>query len=143
MGAIDLDPASCAEANETIRALTYYDRQSDGLSREWRGRVWLNPPYGRGGQAAWTGKLLEEYAAGRVVEAVCLVTNATEAVWFQRLLSHTVCFPRGRISFILPGGKPARGNTHGSAIVYLGVNHWRFVDIFSRIGSVVRQCATR
>lgn len=45
-GAIDLDPASCARANEYIEATTYYDAASNGLAHEWSGTVFLNPPGG-------------------------------------------------------------------------------------------------
>ena len=45
MGAIDLDPASCELANETVRAEKYFDVNSDGLKHQWSGRVWMNPPY--------------------------------------------------------------------------------------------------
>lgn len=46
MGGIDCDPASCEEANRTIRAGTYYTRETNGLTSPWFGRVWLNCPYG-------------------------------------------------------------------------------------------------
>jgi len=45
MGDIDLDPATCAAAQEMIRARTFLTKEDDGLTRPWHGRVWLNPPY--------------------------------------------------------------------------------------------------
>jgi hypothetical protein len=45
MGGIDLDPASSDIAQETVQATTYFTKDDDGLSREWAGKVWLNPPY--------------------------------------------------------------------------------------------------
>lgn len=44
LGRIDLDPASCARANETVRASTYYTKEDDGLTQTWFGNVYLNPP---------------------------------------------------------------------------------------------------
>lgn len=46
MGGIDLDPASCAEANRTVRAEWYFDKAQNGLFQPWHGKVWLNPPGG-------------------------------------------------------------------------------------------------
>jgi hypothetical protein len=62
MGGIDLDPASCATANETVRARTFYSRKDDGLKRPWFGRVWLNPPYGK----FWPLFVRRDLKAGRI-----------------------------------------------------------------------------
>jgi hypothetical protein len=100
MGVIDLDPASCEEANCTVKAQTFFSRKENGFTRAWYGRVFLNPPGGlsdeqerpvkpkcrltgscglplphehRGVEASqkkWWFKLAREYAAGRVTEAI-------------------------------------------------------------------------
>ena len=46
LGIFDTDP--CVPVNplwETARIM--YNKEHDGLSQEWIGRVWLNPPYSR------------------------------------------------------------------------------------------------
>ncbi len=48
LGGIDLDPASCAEAQSWIKAGAYYSSENgeDGWMKPWVGRVFLNPPGG-------------------------------------------------------------------------------------------------
>jgi hypothetical protein len=65
MGAIDLDPASSAEANETVEAHKFYTKEENGLLLPWKGRVWLNPPYG-GEARLFIERLLKEYQVGNV-----------------------------------------------------------------------------
>ena len=65
LGAIDLDPASAPVAQKTIRAARFFTRDDDGLRHEWRGRIWLNPPYSQPDIARFIDKLLAEIDAGR------------------------------------------------------------------------------
>ena len=45
LGRIELDPMSCEEANEVVKASAFFTKQDDGLSKRWRARtVYLNPP---------------------------------------------------------------------------------------------------
>ena len=56
-GAFDLDPAA---SPDNAKAPVFFTEADDGLSQPWKGRVWLNPPYGpvelAGG--TWRKKLL-------------------------------------------------------------------------------------
>ncbi len=54
-GQIDLDPASCAEANKLVRADTFWTKEDNGLAHDWRGykRIFVNPPGGRGLPPLW------------------------------------------------------------------------------------------
>src|SRR5579859_6970510 len=59
MGGIELDPASCAQANRTVQAARYYSQADNGLAQDWTCRsLWCNPPYGRtahiSNQEIWT-----------------------------------------------------------------------------------------
>jgi hypothetical protein len=141
LGAIDLDPASSAEANGTVNAAAYYDVHADGLSQPWHGRVWMNPPYG--GQAGlFVDKLLADYAAGRVVAAVLLLNGyRCDAVWFQPLWEHVLCFTDHRIRFTSPFRDSSPNGTSGSVFVYVGPDRARFVRTFSKFGHVVAKVA--
>lgn len=53
----DLDPASPLEGGDCVPALKKYTRDHDGLAQEWRGLVWLNPPFSH--STAWATKFRE------------------------------------------------------------------------------------
>lgn len=141
MGAIDLDPASCQEANAVVGAKYFFSKEADGLGQFWFGRVFLNPPYGKTGkwsnQDRWSRRLMVEYEVGRVKEAVLLVNAATDTAWFRSLWAYPLCFVTGRIRFWRTAGSAARP-THGSVFVYLGPKTERFATIFSRFGVIAR-----
>src|SRR6266568_9141312 len=103
MGAIDLDPASSAEANKTVRATRYYTKEENGLMHKWPGRVWLNPPYGftsgKSNQAIWSRRLISQHEQGIATEAILLVNAATSEKWFHPLYHYRICFVQGRIRF--------------------------------------------
>ncbi len=142
MGNIDLDPASNPTANEVIQAATYYDKETNGLDKEWAGRVWMNPPYGRdetgSNQDIWTRRLIDHFNAGAVTEAVVLVNASVDTRWFQPLWDFPICFPDHRINFYT-SDSIASGSTHGSALVYLGHNEEKFKSVFKQFGPIVRK----
>ena len=143
-GAIDLDPASCAAANEVVQATNIFTAADDGLTRDWHGRVWLNPPFKRGVCELFIAKLVSEPC----VDAwVCLVSNTTESRWGHRLLNaaDVVCFPNERLSFYGPDAHPAKnGKPLTGQMIAARFNRnrsagiTRFVDAFSDIGWVCR-----
>lgn len=135
MGVIDLDPASCAIANEAIGATRYYDAEANGLEHPWEGRVWLNPPYSSDLIGHFCKKLVGEFTAGRTLEAIVLVNNATETGWFSTLVeaASAVVFPKGRVKFWGPdgqGGAPLQGQ----AVLYFGRHPVKFMTEFHGFG---------
>src|SRR5208337_5588340 len=66
MEGIDLDPASCEEANVTVRATRFYSVDENGLDQEWHGRLWMNPPYTRQLIGQFAEKLVNHYLNGTV-----------------------------------------------------------------------------
>jgi len=147
LGEIDLDPASCPEANLHVQACRYFTQEYDGLAHEWSGRVFLNPPGGivygevrkkwdtRSSACAWWRKLVSEIAAGRVPAAVFVgftleILRTTQGFGWLSALSFPLCVPAERLPF--SGPDP----THANVIVYVGMFPERFRAAFSAIGEV-------
>jgi hypothetical protein len=155
MGAIDLDPFSCAKANEVVQASAYFSEFA--LDREWFGRVFCNPPGGTldrttlepgsgysSAAVAWA-YLLSEYLSGRVEQAVfvCFSLNTfqnSQQVPGMRFAPYMFpfCVPSSRLKFwsearpIGTKNQPAQPN----ALIYLGDNVDAFVEHFSPLGQV-------
>jgi phage N-6-adenine-methyltransferase len=141
MGGIDLDPGSCEQANEIVKARVFFTKEDDGLKHDWPGRVWMNPPYG-GLTEAFVSRLINQYNKGITKEAIVLVnSHATDTKWFQPLWDHLLCFTNHRINFIAPGGLSGIGSTHGSVFIYIGPKKERFANVFSQFGAVVGRFA--
>lgn len=88
---------AAASANNT-KCEHFYTEQVNSLDRDWRGRVWLNPPYGRS-IAKWVKKARTESSKGALV--VCLLKHATETKWWDDIIDSnaTVFRIRGRVKF--------------------------------------------
>lgn len=140
LGEIDLDPASHPMANDTVKAKGYFTLDDDGLEHDWRGRVFLNPPYGDL-VAPFVNKAVGEYEAGHISEAIVLVNaHSTDASWFQGLFGYLLCFTDHRINFYNSADlEPSTGSTHGSVFIYLGSNEAKFADAFHQFGAVLKR----
>jgi len=138
MGSIDTDPASNEIAQKNIKAPTYYTQFDDGLSQQWLGNVWLNPPYSRGMMNKFSAKLLEELRSGNATNAIMLTSAATDTKWFHSLAkaSKAYCLTSGRIKFIQPNGNEGKSPPHGHAFFYFGNNLSAFRTVFSSVGLV-------
>lgn len=103
LGTFDLDP--CASQYQpwptAARMLTI---EEDGLSIQWRGRVWCNPPYGPHAE-----KFLKRCAEHG--NAIALIFARTETRAFQEWCwrkADGMLFVAGRLRFRLPGGGCSR-----------------------------------
>lgn len=104
LGPFDLDP--CAPATRPWdMAKIHYCKNEDGLSLPWKGRVWLNPPYGRE-TFRWLARL-SEHKSG-----IALIFARTETKGFHKHIwekAHAILFFQGRLSFHYVTGQ--KGNT--------------------------------
>jgi ParB family chromosome partitioning protein len=138
MGGIDLDPASCAVANETVKATTFFDIKQNGLKRPWFGRVWLNPPYGRF-SPPFVRKAVTEFKASRVEKAIFLLkADHMTTGWFNDAMhaEYIICLPRNRINFSSPNYDSSTSAMSGSVIIGIGVDRERFKEFFGPLGKI-------
>lgn len=153
MNGIDLDPASCKLANQTVKAAKYFSKEDDGLAHVWKAEsVWLNPPYGRtrpektgstrSYQKFFVEKLLREYAQGNIDQAVLLLLgNSCFTKYFQPLWQYPLCFHDGVITFRKANGKWDDFG-FGTIFVYLGPNETKFIEAFSKFGRIAKAIDT-
>lgn len=139
MGGIDLDPASCARANETVRAAQYFTKEDSGLSHRWDGAVWLNPPYAQPLIGQFVDKLRLELP--NIDAAITLTNNATETTWGQSLIHHcqVICFPAGRIKFVDKAGAQSGAPLQGQMICYFGADVDSFTSAFCGFGQILHR----
>lgn len=134
---IDLDPASSHVANRAVKAKQFFSQETNGLDREWAGKIWLNPPYAQPAIAQFAEKMVSEWKSGRVEAAIVLTHNYTDTAWFQGLAraATAICFTRGRVRFVSPEGDLA-APTQGQAFFYFGPDIDIFADVFGEVGFV-------
>lgn len=112
----DLDPCAPPGGLPWIPARRFFSESDDGLSQPWKGRVWLNPPYGPR-TAHWMRRLA---AHG---DGVALVFARTETEWWHETVgcAHAVCFIAGRLTFVDGDQQPGAFNAGApSALVAYG-----------------------
>ena len=104
----DLDPCSPTSDRRTapVRARTYFTAADNGLALPWRGRVFVNPPYGRT-LRQWVSKAQNEVSERRADLVVALVPARTETLWWHHHIAGAAdaFMLRGRLSF--GNGTPA------------------------------------
>lgn len=142
MGGIDLDPASNAFAQETVKAEEWYDEGENGLLQEWRGRVFLNPPYAYPTIAHFIDKLLASIDEGGVSDAILLTNNNTDTKWWHlaAMRATAVCFTLGRINFYKADGSETQP-TNGQTFFYFGDDTLAFHSGFSDFGLIMARGA--
>jgi hypothetical protein len=111
LGKFDLDP--CAPiVRPWDTAASHYTILDDGLSKEWSGRVWCNPPFGR--EAVKWLRRMAQHGNG-----IALVAARTETEWFYETIwgaADGILFMKARPHFHYVDGQRASFNS-GAPIV--------------------------
>lgn len=141
MGRIHTDPATNPAAQKRVRAVVFYTKKDNGLTKRWEREVWLNPPFSIGKE--FVAKLLAEIDAGNVTQAILLLNSDTSTNYFHELVARgfEFCATQGRRAFLGPDGKPVEGNRAGQVIFYMGKNRAAFRREFKRFGTILKEAA--
>jgi len=116
LGKFDLDP--CAHPTQFYQtAREMISLPQDGLATTWKGRVWLNPPYGSQ-LKHWIEKLADHG------NGIALVPSRTEVEsWFWPFIwerASAILFLKGRLYFRKPDGSTMGNAGHGSVLAAYG-----------------------
>lgn len=127
LGKFDLDP--CSPINRPWdTAAKHYTIEDEGLSKEWEGRVFCNPPYGNETKK-WLNKCAEHGNAIGLVFARTETRMFFESVWGK---ADAIFFFKGRIAFHHVSGEKALAAGAPSVLVAYGqenVDSLRALDI--------------
>lgn len=122
LGTFDLDPCG-APGWELAKQTLLLENGEDGLTHDWEGRVWLNPPYGK---EAWA--FLRKLAKHGQGTALIFARTETE-IFFETVwgAATAVLFLKGRLTFLDGTSlKPARANSGApSCLVAYGADDAR------------------
>lgn len=152
LGGIDLDPASEALANETVRATRYITEAENGITAPWGTSenpvsVFLNPPGGKFENKPlavlfWRRMMLERSAAllthGIFIAFSVELLQTSQRKDVPALTDFLVCVPHKRLAFIDPYSEEKQSPTHANAIAYVRGAVDRsdaFIHAFRNIGS--------
>ena len=112
----DMDVASPGAAiTPWLPARAFIDR--DSLTTDWRGFVWMNPPFGaRNGLVPW----LEKFFGHR--NGIALVPDRTSAPWWQSYAPRAdlILFVSPKLKFIDASGQPGQSPAQGTCLLGIG-----------------------
>jgi hypothetical protein len=132
LGPFDLDPCF-SDPRPWDTAAEHYSE--GGLERPWRGRVWLNPPYGQE-VWNWLARLAEHGDGIAIVFARTETRGFFEWVWER---ATGILFVAGRLHFYRPNGIQADMNAGGpSALVAYGERNFEVLRSSGIPGKLIR-----
>lgn len=134
LGEFDLDPCAPLKPLWTT-AKKMYNKQDDGLSKEWFGRVWLNPPYSRPRIEKFILKMAEHN------NGIALLFNRCDNKMFHDIIfpkAVAMKFLRHRIRFYRPDGTRGDSPGCGSILVAFGEENAEILQRCNLEGKYIR-----
>lgn len=96
---------ACASA-VNAKCEKYLTIEDDALTRDWYGKVWMNPPYGRQ-ISSFVSKAYDEVASGHAVLVTCLLPVRSDTRWWHRycMKASEIRLLTKRLEFVGSGNK--------------------------------------
>lgn len=108
LGDFDLDPCAPSDGRRPWdTAKRHFSLEHDGLSQDWNGRVWCNPPFGKEA-VKWLRKMVSHGNGVALIPARTETAMFYECVWDA---ATAVCFLKGRPHFHHVNGERAAFNS--------------------------------
>lgn len=119
LGKFDLDPCSPVQRPWNT-ASVHYNKNDNGLKKDWFGRVWCNPPYGTQTQV-WMNKLVTHGNGIALIFARTETKMFFESIWPE---ADSIFFFSGRLYFYTVEGQKSIHNSGApSCLVAYGENN--------------------
>jgi len=89
-----------ASTKENAKCKNYYTEKDNGLSKDWIGNVWCNPPYGKE-TGKWIEKAYIETAKGNANVCTILIPVRSDTKYFHNFMNKAdeLRFIKGRLRF--------------------------------------------
>lgn len=134
LGSFDLDPCAPIDRPWSM-ADTHFTETDDGLSNEWFGRVWCNPPYGNE-TGTWLHRLANHGNGMALIFARTETNMFFDQIWEE---ADGILFIEGRLYFYNPDGSISNNNSGApSALVAYGESNISDLASSNIPGSLVR-----
>lgn len=134
LGKFDIDP--CAAITPLWETATNtFNKNDNGLLKEWKGRVWLNPPYSRPLVDQFVQKLAEHG------NGIALLFNRCDSKLFQDIIfkeATAMMFLKGRIKFYRADGSRGDSPGCGSVLVAFGEENAETLRTCNIAGKYIR-----
>lgn len=113
----DMDVATPFRNQHLVCVPTSHRIFQQSLSQQWRGFIWMNPPFGgRNGIAPWLQKFFDHG------NGIALTPDRTSAPWWQTYAprADAILFVAKKIKFIGADGKPGKSPAQGTCLMAAG-----------------------
>ena len=117
LGPFDLDPCAFPGWPTASQLICLPD---DGLTAQWTGRVWLNPPYGREKIWAWMQRLADHQRGTALIFARTDTDGFRRTVWRH---ATALLFIHGRLNFCNTSGVRSSKNPGAPSLLVAYGDH--------------------